>query len=98
MLVAQLCLTLCNPVDCSAPDSSTHGISRQEYWSGLPFFSPWDLPHPGIEPGSPALWTDSLLTEPPGNDLTLMKTFYFGEFEFEVPNVSLTVPCRQLGK
>ena len=30
-----------------------HGISRQEYWSGLPFPSPGDLPHPGIEPGSP---------------------------------------------
>ena len=31
------------------------GFSRQEYWSGLPFPSPEDLPHPGIEPGSPAL-------------------------------------------
>ena len=39
------------------------GFSRQEYWSGLPFPSPWDLPDPGIEPGSPALQADSLLTE-----------------------------------
>jgi len=31
------------------------GFSRQEYWSGLPFPSPEDLPNPGIEPGSPAL-------------------------------------------
>ena len=31
------------------------GFSRQEYWSGLPFASPGDLPDPGIEPGSPAL-------------------------------------------
>ena len=31
------------------------GFSRQEYWSGLPFLSPGDLPKPGIEPGSPAL-------------------------------------------
>jgi len=31
------------------------GFSRQEYWSGLPFPSPWDLPDPGIEPRSPAL-------------------------------------------
>ena len=31
------------------------GFSRQEYWSGLPFYSPGDLPDPGIEPGSPAL-------------------------------------------
>ena len=42
-------------------------FSRQEYWSGLPFPSPGDLPHPGIEPGSPALWADALLSEPPGN-------------------------------
>ena len=40
------------------------GFSRQEYWSGLPFPSPGDLPDPGIEPGSPALQTDSLLSEP----------------------------------
>ena len=41
-------------------------FSRQEYWSGLPFPSPGDLPDPGIEPGSLALQADSLLTEPPG--------------------------------
>ena len=35
-------------------------FSRQEYWSGLPFSSPGDLPHPGIEPRSLALWVDSL--------------------------------------
>ena len=38
------------------------GLSRQEYWSGLPFPSPGDLRDPGIEPGSPALQEDSLLT------------------------------------
>ena len=42
------------------------GFSRQEYWSGLPFPSPVDLPNPGIEPGSPALQTDALPSEPPG--------------------------------
>ena len=36
----QLCLTLCNPMDCSAPDFSIHGFSRQEYWSGLPGIKP----------------------------------------------------------
>ena len=41
------------------------GFSRQEYWSGLPFPSPGDLPHPGIEPGSPALQADTLTSEPP---------------------------------
>ena len=39
------------------------GFSPQEYWRGLPFPSPGDLPDPGIEPGSPALQADSLLTE-----------------------------------
>ena len=59
VLVAQLCLTLCDPMDCQAPLSM--GFSRQEYWSGLPFPSPGDLPNSGIEPGSPALQADSLL-------------------------------------
>ena len=93
--VAQSCLTLCDPMDCSLPGSSVHGIfqarvlewstivsnslqppwtvacqvplsmglSRQEYWSGLPFPSPGNLPDPGIEPGSPALQADSLSSE-----------------------------------
>ena len=43
--------------------------SRQEYWRGLPFPSPGDLPDPGTEPGSPALQADSLLSEPPGLQL-----------------------------
>ena len=54
-MCAQLCLTLCNPMDCSL---LSIGFSRQGYWSGLPFHSPRDLPDPGIEPtslGSPAL-------------------------------------------
>ena len=43
------------------------GFSRQQSWSGLPFPSPGDLPNPGIEPGSPALYTDTLPSEPPGS-------------------------------
>ena len=42
------------------------GFSRQEYWSGVPFPSPGDLPNPGIEPGSPAFQADALTSEPPG--------------------------------
>ena len=49
------CPTLRDPMDCSLPGSSVHGIFRQEYWSGLSFPSPGDLPNSGIEPGSPAL-------------------------------------------
>ena len=44
-------------------DLSSLGFSRQEYWSGLPFPSPGDLPDPRIEPGSPALQADSSPTE-----------------------------------
>ena len=40
-------------------------FSRKEYWSGLPFPSPGDLPDPGIEPGSPAFQADTLTSEPP---------------------------------
>ena len=62
-LVAKSCLTLVTPwtVACQAPLSM--GFSRQEYWSGLPFPSPGDLPDLGIEPGSPVLQADSLPTE-----------------------------------
>ena len=51
----------CVIVACYAPLSM--GFSRQEYWSGLPFPSPGDLPDPGIQPGSPALQADSLPIE-----------------------------------
>ena len=42
------------------------GFSRQEYWSGLPFPSPGDLPDPGIKPRSPTFQADALPAEPPG--------------------------------
>ena len=45
------------------------GFSRQEYWSGLPFPSPGDIPDPGIKPVSPALQADSLPSEPPGKPM-----------------------------
>ena len=45
------------------------GFSRQEYWSGLPFPSPGDLPDPGVEPRSPALEADALTSEPPGKPI-----------------------------
>ena len=48
------------------------GFSRHEYWSGLPFPSPGDLPYPGTEPMSPALQADALTSEPPGKLLNLM--------------------------
>ena len=65
------CLTLCDFMDCSPPGSSVE-VSRQAYWSGLPFPSPGDPPNPGIDPGllHLLLWlVGSLLAEPPGEPL-----------------------------
>jgi len=45
------------------------GFPRREYWSGLPFPSPGDLPDSGIEPSSPALQENSFMAEPPGRPL-----------------------------
>ena len=66
MKVAQLCLTLSDPMDCSLPGSSVHRIlqARIVEWVAIPFSR--DLLNPGIEPRSPALQADSLLSEPPG--------------------------------
>ena len=60
------CLTLCNPMDCSPPGSSVQGVSRQEYWSALPFPLPGNLPEVGIELTSPALAGKFFTTEPHG--------------------------------
>ena len=48
----QSCPTHCDPLDCSLPGSSVHGILQAKYWSGLPCLPPGDLPDPGIEPES----------------------------------------------
>ena len=53
------------------------GFSRQEYWSGLPFPSPGDLPNPGIEPGSPALPADALFSEPPGKPIKAIGSYLY---------------------
>ena len=62
-LVSQSCLTLVTRRTIACQDPLSMGFSRQEYWGGLPFPSPKDLPDPGIKPRSPALQADSLLTE-----------------------------------
>ena len=75
-LVAQSCPILCNPMDYQALLSMD--FSRQEYWSGLPFPSPVDLPDPGIKPGSPAFQVDSLPSESPVTPLDLRRTKKLG--------------------
>ena len=64
--VAQLYPTLATPWTVAHQAPLSKGFSRQEYWRGLPFPSPGDLPDPGIEPTFPALQVDSLLSEPTG--------------------------------
>ena len=68
VLVAQSCLTFCDPMDCSPPGSSVHGIlqARTLEWVAIP--PPGDLPDPGIQPTSlsPALAGGFFTTEPPG--------------------------------
>ena len=59
VLVTQLCPT---PQTVAHQTHLSMEFSGQEYWSGLSFPSPGDLPYPGIEPGSPALQADSLST------------------------------------
>ena len=67
------------------------GFPRREYWSGLPFPSPEDLPDPGIEPvcpESPALQADSLLSEPPGKNLKMAGGFIVEEHPLNPVGVS----------
>ena len=54
----------CNPMDCSPQTRLSMGFPRQEYWRGLPFASPGNLPGARIEPTSPALAGRFLTTEP----------------------------------
>ena len=85
VLVAQLCLTLCDPMDCSSPGPSVHGILWARCWSGLLFPYPRDLPQPGFKHQSSALQADSLLSEPPRkfipwvipHQCSLLKSLYF---------------------
>ena len=78
--VAQSCPTLCDPMDCIARQAPrSRGFSRQEYWSGLPFPHPRDLPDPGIEPtslASPALAGGFFATVPFGFRCTYILCMY----------------------
>ena len=70
VLVAQSCPALCNPMDCSPPGSSVHGIFQVRIleWVVIPFSR--DLSKPGIEPGSLTSQADSLPSEPPGKAMS----------------------------
>ena len=64
-LVAQSYPTLCDPVDCSLPVSSVHGIFQGRILEWVPFPSPGDLPNPGIKPMTATLVGTFFSTEPP---------------------------------
>ena len=68
-LVVKSCLTLAIPCTVAHQAPLSMGFPRQEYWNGLPFPSPDDLPNLGIEPGSPTWQADALSSEPPGRTL-----------------------------
>ena len=71
-LVAQACLTLCNPMDCRPTGFSIHGISQARILECCHFLLQGYLPDPGIEPGSSALQVYSLWSEPPGKPRVCM--------------------------
>ena len=62
-------------MDCSTTGSSVHGISQVRILEWVPLPSPGDLPDPGTEPGSLALQTDTLLSEPPGKPVSILAIF-----------------------
>ena len=83
-------------VACQVPLSM--GFSRLDYWSGLPFPSLVDLPDPGIEPGSPTLQADSLLTEPPGKSLGCIVINYNKMWQYKsflFPNANIATFCHR---
>ena len=75
MLVTQLCLILCDSMDCSLPGSSVHEILQTRILEWVVISFSRGLPDPGIEPGSPALQADSLLSEPPGKPKLVLSIF-----------------------
>ena len=80
--------TLCT-VACQVPLSME--FSKQEYWSGLPFPSPGDLPSPEIERGSPALQVDSSLSKPLGKSIVSSITIPFLYDDVWVPNLIMVM-------
>ena len=71
-------------------------LSRQEYWSGLPFPSPGDLPNPGFERGSPALRVDSLPFEPPGKPCNTLLISLFTSYSCLYEGILLFLPLYPL--
>ena len=84
--VDQTCLTFVTPKTGAHQAPRSIEFSRQEYWSGLPFHSPGNLPHPGTESGSPEFQIDSLPTEPPRKPIQF---FFLAEIIFIMEDLHL---------
>ena len=82
-----------------SPPGLDLGFSRQEYWSGLPFPSPGNLPSPGIEPRSPTLQADSLLSESSGKPKALQQfNFVYHDLNFtKYESLLNTLEGKKLG-
>ena len=94
----QLCPILCDPMDCSLPDSSVHGILQVRILEWVAMTSPGDLPDPGINPRSPALQEDSLPSEPsekPKNTGMSSLSLLQGNFPTQELNRGL-LHCRRI--
>ena len=90
-LLAQSCPTLCDSMDCSLPGSSVHGIFQARGLEYVAISSSGDLPHPGIEPESPALAGRFFTTEPPGKPTVCIKSprIFITKAHFQVPSKNL---------
>ena len=87
------CYSLCHVWLCATPWTVAHKaplsmeLSRQEYWSWLPFPSPWNLPDPGIECRSSTLKADSLPREPPGKPEPYFSSVQFSSVAQSCPTL-----------
>ena len=89
MLVAQLCPTHCDPMDCSPPGSSVHGIFQARILECFAISTSRGFPDPRIEPGSSALQVDSLPTELPGKHILIVSLIYFSRHYATFRSLSL---------
>ena len=77
LLVTRSCPTLCDPMDCTQPGSSVHGILQARILEWVAISSSRDLPNPGIEPRSPVLQVNSLPSEPPGKSFRICHGYVY---------------------
>ena len=96
-LVTRLCPTLCDPMNCSPPGSSVHGIFQQGAWSGLPFPPPGDRPYPGMEPrslASPALTGRfSTTSTTQGAGPLILKIFFSNKYIVQYYTIHIYMAC-----